>query len=58
MTDTETALRTIDRLVREHNRYRRALVSISNINNGPDRASGEYRCQEAAEIATKALAQE
>ena len=58
MTDTEMAIRVIERCVRERDRFRRALMSISNINNGPDRASGEYRCQEAAEIATKALAQE
>jgi len=58
MTDTEMAMRIIEKCVRERDRFRRALVSISNINNGPDRASGEYRCQEAAEIATKALAQE
>ena len=33
----------------------KALESIANINNGPDRASGEYRCQEAALCASNAL---
>ena len=33
-----------------------ALRRIANINNGPDRASGEWRCQEAAAIAKAALA--
>ena len=58
MTDIEMAMRTFEKCVRERDRFRRALLAISNINNGPDRASGEYRCQEASEIATKALAQE
>lgn len=35
---------------------RKALVSISQINMGPDKASGEWRCQEAAAIAAAALA--
>ena len=35
--------------------YRAALTRIANINNGPDRASGEWRCQEAAAIAQAAL---
>lgn len=32
-----------------------ALRLIENINNGPDRASGEWRCNEAAQIARDAL---
>lgn len=32
-----------------------ALRRIENINNGPDQASGEYRCMEAASIAREAL---
>lgn len=38
-------------------RYERALRLIANINNGPDRASGEWRCLEAARIAEDALKQ-
>lgn len=33
-----------------------ALRRIADINLGPDRASGEYRCTEAAAIAEEALA--
>ena len=33
----------------------KALETIANINNGPDRASGEYRCIEAAQYAGAAL---
>jgi hypothetical protein len=35
--------------------YETALRRIENINNGPDRASGEWRCEEAAAIAREAL---
>ena len=51
----EKAIKVFERYVRERDRYCRALKTIANINNGPDRASGEYRCQEAAAIAEEAL---
>ncbi len=35
--------------------YETALRSIANLNNGPDLASGDYRCREAAFIAQTAL---
>lgn len=35
--------------------YEAALRSIENLNNGPDLASGDYRCREAAAIAQDAL---
>jgi hypothetical protein len=35
--------------------YEAALRSIANLNNGPDLASGDYRCREAAAIAQDAL---
>ena len=40
----------------ERARLRAALTRIENINNGPDQASGEWRCLEAAAIARAALA--
>ncbi len=40
---------------REIMRLVKALRSIADINLGPDRASGEYRCTEAAAIAAAAL---
>lgn len=42
-------------LERELARFRAALVRIRDINHGPDRASGEWRCLEAAAIAREAL---
>jgi hypothetical protein len=39
----------------EIERLQAALRRIENINNGPDQASGEYRCLEAAAIAREAL---
>jgi len=41
----------------ERARWERALISIRDINDGPDKASGEWRCMEAAAIARQALAE-
>ena len=38
-------------------RLRETLRRIADINRGPDRASGEYRCLEAEAIALRALAE-
>ena len=45
----------IETLVLERNRYQKALRTIANINNGPDKASGEWRSKEAAAIAQRAI---
>lgn len=45
----------IETLVLERARFERALKQITNLNNGPDLASAEWRCQEAAKIAERAL---
>lgn len=42
-------------LERERNVFVAALRRIANINNGPDRASGDWRCREAEAIARDAL---
>lgn len=46
---------TVEALVLERNRYQKALRRIANLNNGPDQASGEWRAQEAAAIAQRAI---
>lgn len=55
--DDSMALRIVEKRFSQRYRYFQALKKIANINNGPDRASGEYRCIEAAAIATEALAE-
>lgn len=58
MTASSDALSfLINQALRERDTYREALHLIANINNGPDRESGEYRCIEAAELAQAALVQ-
>jgi hypothetical protein len=44
-----------DALKAEVERKDKALRRIADINKGPDRASGEYRCIEAEAIALAAL---
>lgn len=46
----------LERLSRLNAELLAALRRIADINNGPDKASGEWRCQEAESIARAALA--
>jgi len=45
----------VRRFCEERDRFRAALCKIAEINDGPDRASGEWRCGEAERIAKEAL---
>lgn len=51
----ELAKKDHDQLKAQRDKAREALRKIENINNGPDKASGEWRCLEAAAIARAAL---
>ena len=51
----ETLQARITKLEADNARLREALTRIKYINHGPDKASGEWRCIEAAEIAAAAL---
>lgn len=45
----------VEDLVLERNRYQKALRTITRINLGPDKASGEWRATEAVAIAQRAI---
>jgi hypothetical protein len=53
--ERDFARKKLEKQEAEIAKLEKALTLIRYINHGPDRASGEWRCMEAAQIARNAL---